>query len=443
MVRSKPIDFLFIALSATGYGLVAYKIQRHESAWLMITYTVLFAAYLWKMKQQEETSISFWLIVSFFFRLIFIFSLPALSDDFYRFVWDGRLWNAGYHPFAELPASYLSKDIPGIDQALYQSLNSRDYFTIYPPLSQAVFRVATTIFPTSVEGSVMVIRLLLLVAEAGNLILLRKLLRKFEMPQWPALLYALNPLVIIELTGNIHFDALVIFFLLLSVYTLVHNRKTFSISYLALAISVKLVPLIFIPAWFSQTRFTQWIKYGFVLATVTSIVFYPLWDQKAIQAMSESVGLYFNKFEFNASLYYIVREFGFWRYGYNIIQTVGWKLAVMATLLILFFSFRKGINREKEIQPLSIRWMMQDWMWIMMIYFLFATTLHPWYITTLLALSVFSTYRFPLVWTYFIFLSYMGYTRDSFQEILWLTGLEYASVYACMIYEWRAMTKRK
>jgi alpha-1,6-mannosyltransferase len=442
MLRSKPIDYLSIAISAGCYALVAYKIQRHESAGLMITYTALFASYLWMIRQKEETSIAFWLIVSFFFRLIFIFSLPALSDDFYRFVWDGRLWNAGYHPFAELPAYYLSKDTPGIDHALYQSLNSKDYFTIYPPLSQAVFWLATKIFPTSVEGSVLVMRLVLLLAEAGNLILLRKLLIKFEMPQWPSLLYALNPLVIIELTGNIHFEAMVIFFLLLSAYAWVHQRKVFSIASMALAISAKLVPLIFIPAWLGQVRFSKWIPYGIVLASVTAIVFFPLWNQKIIQAMSESVGLYFNKFEFNASLYYLVREFGFWLYGYNIIQTVGWKLAVITTLLILFFSFRKGITREENTQLQSARIMMQDWMWIMMIYFLFATTLHPWYITTLLCLSVFTHYRFPLVWTYFIFLSYLGYTQDSFHEVLWLTALEYLCVYGFMIYEWKTMTVR-
>jgi alpha-1,6-mannosyltransferase len=124
----------------------------------------------------------------------------------------------------------------------------------------------------------------------------------------------------------------------------------------------------------------------------SALFFLPLFNYQVFQSLTTSVGLYFNKFEFNASLYYLVREYGFWKYGYNIIQTVGWKLGVVTTMLIVLFTFRKGWAKSDVISIDSTQFLLSDFLWILSIYFLFATTLHPWYITTLLALSVFTPY---------------------------------------------------
>ncbi|MEQ9229236.1 MAG: hypothetical protein RIF46_01035, partial [Cyclobacteriaceae bacterium] len=80
-----------------------------------------------------------------------LFATPSLSDDFYRFIWDGRLLAHGIHPFAELPGFYLdpSLNIPGIDQSLFDNLNSKEYFTIYPPFAQLIFLISVLIFPKS------------------------------------------------------------------------------------------------------------------------------------------------------------------------------------------------------------------------------------------------------------------------------------------------------
>jgi len=151
--------------------------------------------------------------------------------------------------------------------------------------------------------------------------------------------------------------------------------------------------------------------------------------------MSESIGLYFNRFEFNASIYYLVREYGFWKYGYNIIQTVGWKLGLTASILILLLSFRNGFKWTPGTQQMSFSALLTDWMWVLCVYFLFTTILHPWYITTLVAISVFTTFRFPVIWSGLIFLTYVGYTANSFQENLWLTAFEYVVVIGYLIFE--------
>lgn len=438
MLRQKPKYYLLILVCAIGYALIAYSIQRFETQFLLPVYATLFFAYAWITKQAQEEQISFWLVVAFLFRFIFLFSLPSLSDDFYRFIWDGRLWNAGYHPFSELPSAYVQQGIAGVDKELFSKLNSPEYFTIYPPVSQFVFWLSVKISPQSILGSVIVMRTILLLAEAGSVFIVYKLLKKLSLFSADILLYALNPLVIIELTGNLHFEGLVIFFVLLSVYLLLSNQWLASAFSIALAIGSKLVPAIFLPALFSRLGVKQSLKYGLAAMLVLWICFLPLLTVEVIRSMSESIGLYFNRFEFNASLYYLVREFGFWKYGYNIIQTVGWKLGLTASILILLLSFRGGLNWGPRLQQTSFNMLITDWMWVLSIYFLFTTILHPWYITTLVALSIFTSFRFPVIWSGLIFLTYAGYTSDSFQENLWLTAIEYVVVIGYLIFELKA-----
>lgn len=438
MLRQKPKYYLLIFVCAIGYALIAYSIQRFETQYLLPVYATLFFGYGWVIKQAQDEQISFWLISAFIFRFIFLFSLPSLSDDFYRFIWDGRLWSTGYHPFSELPSVYVQQGISGIDQELFSKLNSPEYFTIYPPISQFVFWVSVKISPQSILGSVIVMRIILLLAEAGTVFIMYKLLKRLSLSSVNTLLYALNPLVIIELTGNLHFEGLVIFFVLLSVYLLLNNRWMTSTLSIALAIGSKLVPLIFLPALFSRLGIKQSITYGLGTTLALSVCFLPLFNLEVIRSMSESIGLYFNRFEFNASLYYLVREFGFWKYGYNIIQTVGWKLGLTSTILILLLSFRRGFKWTPGTQQMAFSALLTDWMWALSIYFLFTTILHPWYITTLIALSVFTSYRFPIVWSGLIFLTYAGYTQNSFDENLWLTAFEYIIVFGYLIFEWKS-----
>jgi alpha-1,6-mannosyltransferase len=433
MLRQKPIYYLLILVSVIGYFVIAFSIQRFETQLLLPAYTVIFLAYLWMVRTAKDEQIVFYIGIAFLFRFIFLFALPILSDDFYRFIWDGRLWSAGYHPFAELPSSYVQQGITGIDRALFLKLNSPEYFTIYPPVSQLVFWISVKISPQSIMGSVLAMRIILLLAEAGSIFIMYKLLKRLSLPVLNILLFALNPLVIIELTGNLHFEGLIIFFILLTAYLLLRNQWISSAITIALAIASKLVPAIFLPSLISRMGIKNSLTYGLVVGIALMVVFLPLFDKEVIQSMSESMGLYFNRFEFNASLYYLVREYGFWKYGYNIIQTVGWKLGLMSLLIILTISFKNGL--KWEVSKISVPALISDWLWVLSTYFLFTTILHPWYITTLIALSIFTTYRFPIVWSAMIFLTYAGYTQNSFHENLWLTATEYVVVVAYLIYE--------
>ena len=69
------------------------------------------------------------------------------------------------------------------------------------------------------------------------------------------------------------------------------------------------------------------------------------------------------------------------------------------------------------------------------IYLLLSTTVHPWYLTIPLLISIFTKYRYMVVWSGLIFLSYAAYSNTEFQENLWLVGFEYVVVIGVFSYE--------
>ena len=441
MARQKFSTYIIAIISLLAYLYIGYGIDRHETAPLLAIYCVLFLIYLVIIKETPDNQIQFWTLAAFVFRISLLIALPNLSDDAYRFIWDGRLLASGYHPFAELPAYYLQPGItiPGIDNVLFDNLNSPEYFTIYPPFAQFIFWLSVKLSPDSILGSIMVMRSLVIVAEVGSLVIIRSLLMKFKLPKKNVLIYALNPLVILELTGNLHAEAFVIFFLLLSILFIIDKKVIKAALSFGIAVCTKLLPLIFIPLLTHRFGWKKSLQFCGVLALCCVLLFLPLWDREIITGFSQSLGLYFKKFEFNASLYYLVREYGFWNKGYNIIQSTGWKLGLVAGIVIALFVFassmversrsiKSGIDSSMFTLPLAL-------MWSLCIYFLFTTTLHPWYITTLLALSVFTQLRFPIAWTGLIFLTYVGYTQNGFSENLWITLAEYLLIFGYLGYE--------
>ncbi len=421
--------YVSLFLSLGLYIWVNYFGVREDSISLLSAYAALFVAYIFIIKSGTGIDLRYFIAAALLFRFTLLFSIPNLSDDIYRFVWDGRLLHQGLNPFQELPAYYMSptaESIPGIDAALYGKLNSKEYFTIYPPFAQAVFWFSVWLSPQSVLGSAIVMKSLIFIAEVGTLWFLFKLLRIYGLPRRNLLLYALNPLVIIELTGNLHYEAFMIFFLLTAIYWVKKGHYIKACLPYALAICSKLIPLMFLPFFLKRLRWKKTILFYTLSGLVSIGAFVPLLSKSLITGMGSSIALYFHKFEFNASVYYLIRAIGFQLYGYNIIQTAGKYLALGVFVFVLIWAAIDFFREQSLFQAI---------LWTLVAYLLMATTVHPWYITTLLAVSLLTEYRFPILWTLMIFLTYVGYTSTGFQEHLGFTFMEYATVLLFMIYE--------
>jgi hypothetical protein len=204
-----------LILSLSGYVFLSYYTLRHERE-LVLGIFVLLTINYYRLYQLSVNKIELLIGAAILFRILLLPAVPNLTEDFYRFIWDGRLLNQGIDPFESVPSFYMltGNEVPGLTEQLYSKLNSPEYFTIYPPINQAIFWMATAFFPNSVYWSMVVMKLIVVVADLANIFILRHLLLVMGLPERYVLLYALNPLVIIETAGNLHFEALMLLFLL-------------------------------------------------------------------------------------------------------------------------------------------------------------------------------------------------------------------------------------
>lgn len=448
--RERSIFWTLAVLSLPAYFMLLYGIERTAWPWVLGCFAWLFGVFwgqIWITNKGSRKTLGAPIptrdlfLLGIAIRLFASFALPELSDDYFRFVWDGRLWNHGINPFGSLPAAYMQDPVSasqlGLTQELFTGLNSPEYYTIYPPVLQFIFWLATALFPQSIYGSVLVMKAFILLAEAFSLWLILKLLTRFSLPKWWLAFYALNPLVIVELTGNLHFEALMISFLLGSIWFLA--RKTtrgwwISVLLFALAVATKLIPLIFLPLLIKRLGWWKAIGYGAVVMGITMLLFLPILDPETVANLSQSIDLYFHRFEFNASLYYVVRWIGYEVYNRNIILTVGSWFALAALIGILLFAL---LERKPSIQKFPA-----GMMWTLGIYFLFATIVHPWYAVMLVAGCSLSRWRWPLVFATLVPLSYYTYRDTRYEENLYFTAIIYLATLGFMAWEfWQRRNK--
>ena len=171
--ENSPRHYLLLILLgifyASGLLYISYFLERTDTTPLLLTFGFLFILCLFSYYRADKLPVYSWIALAVFLRLILLPSIPNLSDDFYRFIWDGRLWLAGEHPFTHLPSWYMAHTpLPeSINSELYHKLNSPHFYTIYPPLNQAIFTLAALFSPKSIWGSVIVMRIPLVLAETA------------------------------------------------------------------------------------------------------------------------------------------------------------------------------------------------------------------------------------------------------------------------------------
>ncbi|TPG72072.1 hypothetical protein [Hymenobacter nivis] len=428
-------QLLALLLAGAAYWALAYATPRAQFGQLLGLFGVAGAAYVWLL--HTRLPLRWGLGAALAFRLLWLPATPALSDDFYRFHWDGLLVSHGHSPFAETPAQLLRRPPP--DSAalpmrelrrLGPHLNSPRYFSVYPPVCQALYGAAAAAFPSSETGFLLVVRGALLLADAGAAALLLWLLPLAGWPARRALAYLLHPLAIVEVAGNVHMEGVVVFFLLLTGALLVRRRSRLAAGALALAVATKLLPLLALPLLARQLgrRFGWFLG---VLAGGLGLAFLPFLSWGLLLHIGLSLDLYFQSFEFNASVFYVLRALGQWLVGFDLVGGLGPLLGAGA--LGLAFWLARGVDAGRR----GLAAVPQRLLLTLSGYFALATIVHPWYLVPLVALSCFSPLRYARVWAGLAVLSYSAYRTSAYTESPWLLVLEYGGVLAWAAWEWR------
>ena len=396
---------------------------REDFSLLIGLYSAMFLAYVLLVKYKIELREI--ILIGIVARIALFFTAPNLSNDFYRFVFDGHLIIEGINPYRVLPGYYYTSNADL--NALIGQINSPEYYSIYPPLNQLLFTPFAALYFKSEILAIDLIRTFLLLADLLSVYFIIKIsgwsiINKHIL----SVLYFLNPLIIIEFTGNLHFEGVVICFILASIYFLYHKKLFQTGLFIGMAFLTKLTPLIVLPFLIKSTSGNSYwrIIAGFVV--VSLLIIFPFYDSEILKNIFSSVELFFHRFEFNASIYYLFREIGELITGYNQIKYLGPTLWIITALLIIW-KWDKQINGVSNIWPSLL-------MAFSVLFFL-STTVHPWYVSLVLLPGIFLGYLFPIVWTFTIFLSYSAYSSSPVHEEFVLLILEYSVVFAILIWE--------
>lgn len=401
---------LLIAICFIHYGI------ERSSMWLLPAYGLAFVNYVIFYKKSVLDFRSL-MILALVARIVLFMAPPSLSDDYHRFLWDGQVWVEGINPYQYTPQE-LDENKAFQNDVLYPKLNSVQYHTTYPPLSQYIFSLPAWFGIQSGFMGMTMIRFVLLLFEIGCVIILYLLTRQTA----KVALYAFNPLVLLELTGNLHFEGVVIVFLLLAIWSFNNQQWMSGATAMALGILAKLTPLMLLPLWLKKLGLKNAVL-GYLVLVITLVVLsIPLLNFEVLSGMLTGLDLFFRKFEFNAGLFFLFREIGYWIKGYDMVQTLGPMMSYVAFGAIMVYSIFMVKKETDWASAFTI---------IISIQLLLATTVHPWYVIPLLAFSCMTGYVFPVVWSLMAFLSYFGYSADGYDHPMFLIFLEYVLV--CLV----------
>ncbi|MDB9961683.1 mannosyltransferase, partial [Oceanihabitans sp.] len=278
LIKLNKIPIVLTLTSVLLYIAFAYDLVRTDYIKLVTLYSALFFLF-YKLVQINKNNFKFLAYAAFVFRAVFILAIPNLSQDFYRFIWDGRMILEGFNPYLFTPESFLiQSELPILEaEELYAGMGTLNgsHFSNYPPLNQLCFVIAGVFAGKSILGSAIVLRLIIIAADFGTLYFGKRLLEKLKIPAYNIFWYILNPFIIIELTGNIHFEGVMIFFLMWSLYLLHINKWKQAAVILACSVSIKLIPLIFLPLLFQKLDWKKSILFYGIVGGITLLLFLP------------------------------------------------------------------------------------------------------------------------------------------------------------------------
>jgi hypothetical protein len=192
--------------------------------------------------------------------LIFAVSLLArllllphpVSDDGYRYLWEGRVFLSGHNPYL-LPPDAPQLAVLAVDDPYHPSINHPSLTAIYPPAMILLFAAVGQLF-----YSPLAVKLTVVCFDMGTLALLLLLLARRHLPLRYALLYALNPVILYSFAGQGHLDSLQGFFLLVALAA--HADRRWGWMWLAAgaAVQVKYMAVVALPFLLTQEN-RRWV----------------------------------------------------------------------------------------------------------------------------------------------------------------------------------------
>jgi hypothetical protein len=373
-------------------------------------------------------------------RLLFLFRSPELSDDIYRYLWDGLQVLTGHNPYLLAPADF-NPHTESLARLLGR-VNHSDMITIYPPAAELIFAAGA-----SLGGTVIGLKAILAVLDILTCYLIIRLLAVLGLPPWRAVLYAWHPLSVIEIAASGHIDgaAILLLFIAFSVVAVqaaecrseqsrqgragsLARRVTIPLASglaFAGAVLVKLFPLLFLPGCLGLLP--KWSKRYFCTGFLCGGIAIAFPFMPDLRKMLSTLRFYAQNWEFSGFVFKCLKHAGL---SGNMARGGIWMLFLISLVFLYnaLWSQRARTERRKitgecrqvsgsEVAeasdappacafPYQLLPALHTFYCISMAFLLLSPTLYPWYALVLAGLLPFAAGPSGLVLSWSVFLSY-------------------------------------
>jgi len=426
-VSAEKRVLLLAGISTIVYIGITTTHDLREGFWAFAAlYTTLFLilgwAYLYVGWNDRLIRMAF--ISAIVFRVVVMPLPPTLSDDAYRYLWDGKTLQHGLNPYAHTPASITDPDLAR--DPLRQQQKYAASYTNYPPLAQVFFAASVVLGRGDAIPSFYFLKFFFLVLESLTCWMIVSTLRRLKLPHKNALLYLWNPLIVIELVGQAHTEVIMVWGFALTVMLVSRRKYAAGAVSFALAALGKITILLYAPFLFRKIGWRWTLVSLAVAAGAVTPFYYP----QLIQNYSSTLQLYFDYFAFNAGIYYALADIFRW-FGLNAaVPLLGSVLGVLAGILIVLLFVK---TRDSSPQDF-----MKHGLYAGMIFLLLTTTVHPWYLALIIIALPFVPRISVMWWALFAGWSYLAYTSKPPLEHHWLIYLCYGVLLILVTMETRS-----
>jgi hypothetical protein len=296
------------------------------------------------------------IIAGLVLRLALVPVHPIGSDDYYRYIWDGKVIASGMNPYRYAPTDTSLASLHS--QTLPTKINFGDMKTIYPPLAEILFYVAYKISGESFLG----IKVLLFVFDLLTMFGILLILRQLNLSPKNLLLYAFCPLPLVQFFVDAHMDGFGIPLLVFAILFYIMDKKLLSYLLIGLSVCVKPLGLILIPIiFFSEKKLADRLKVILVPVIVCVILYLPfIFTGSPFQALVT----FTQNWTFNG----IVFDF------LNIFFNDNQKTRMDCAILMMAFYTPVVLIRRDLLTKIYVS---------VFLLFIFSPVVHPWYLSWL------------------------------------------------------------
>jgi hypothetical protein len=343
-------------------------------------------------------------------RALLLFVEPTLSDDVFRYLWEGRAVSLGGNPYLHAPSDAIWATLG--EDPIRAAVNHPDIPAIYPPLTLWFFGMVSTLLYHPVG-----MKLWMGVVDVGVVWGLGRVLQGRGRSLGGAWLYALHPLGAMESAGSGHVESLALLMVVLAIWDWDRGRS--GVGWAAIGGLVKLLPFVLLPVLW---RRSPWLL---VAACVLGVgVTWPFRD-----AGPELLGgfmAYSQGWSFNGSIHPVVESL------------VGWRarpaLVVVGVVVVLWI-----LRRTRDPARVAL--------WAGGAFILLSPTVHPWYLlwawvpALICGVRAWSLLATLVPISYMVLVSYDPST-SSWSEESWPRLVQYLPFLVALLWEsWRHMTQ--